>query len=79
MLREATKHLSHVSVESFGGLLVDYARERGAGLILRGIRAVSDYEYEFADGVDESQALARIWKRCLCCRPRPTAISAHGW
>ncbi len=46
MLREATKHLSHVSVDSFDGLLVDYARERGAGLILRGIRAVSDYEYE---------------------------------
>ena len=46
MLRETTKHLSHVSVDSFNGLLVDYARERGAGLILRGIRAVSDYEYE---------------------------------
>ena len=46
MLGQATKHLTHVSVDSFDGLLVDYARERGAGLILRGIRAVSDYEYE---------------------------------
>ena len=35
-----------MEVESFDGLLVDYAAGRGANLILRGIRAVSDYEYE---------------------------------
>jgi pantetheine-phosphate adenylyltransferase len=35
-----------VEVDVFHGLLVDYARKRGAGVILRGIRAVSDYEYE---------------------------------
>jgi pantetheine-phosphate adenylyltransferase len=35
-----------VEVDVFDGLLVDYARRRGAGVILRGIRAVSDYEYE---------------------------------
>ncbi len=46
MLREAVSGFDNVSVDSFGGLLVDYARERGARLILRGIRAVSDYEYE---------------------------------
>ena len=46
MLRKATGHLTNVSVDSFNGLLVDYAHERGAQLILRGIRAVSDYEYE---------------------------------
>lgn len=46
MLEEAVAHLENVSVESFDGLLVDYARSRGARLILRGIRAVSDYEYE---------------------------------
>ncbi len=36
-----------VEVTSFSGLLVDFARERGARLILRGLRAVSDFEYEF--------------------------------
>ena len=46
MLREVTRHWSGVEVDVFGGLLVDYARRRGAGVILRGIRAVSDYEYE---------------------------------
>ena len=46
MLREATKKWDCVEVDVFEGLLVDFARQRGAGVILRGIRAVSDYEYE---------------------------------
>ena len=46
MLREVTSRWSGVEVDVFDGLLVDYARKRGAGVILRGIRAVSDYEYE---------------------------------
>jgi pantetheine-phosphate adenylyltransferase len=46
MLREATKPWANVEVEIFQGLLVDYARKKGAGVILRGIRAISDYEYE---------------------------------
>jgi pantetheine-phosphate adenylyltransferase len=46
MLRETTKQWPAVEVDVFEGLLVDYARKRGAGVILRGIRAISDYEYE---------------------------------
>jgi pantetheine-phosphate adenylyltransferase len=46
MLRETTKQWDDVEVDVFDGLLVDYARKKGAGVILRGIRAVSDYEYE---------------------------------
>src|SRR5215510_10280005 len=46
MLHEVTKQWSDVEVDVFDGLLVDYARKRSAGVILRGIRAVSDYEYE---------------------------------
>jgi pantetheine-phosphate adenylyltransferase len=46
MLREVTKKWTGVEVDVFEGLLVDYARKRHAGVILRGIRAVSDYEYE---------------------------------
>ena len=46
MLREVSKQWSDVEVDVFDGLLVDYARKKGAGVILRGIRAVSDYEYE---------------------------------
>jgi pantetheine-phosphate adenylyltransferase len=46
MLREVSKQWTSVEIDVFDGLLVDYARKRGAGVILRGIRAVSDYEYE---------------------------------
>jgi len=46
MLKRVVRHLPNVSVDTFGGLLVDYARRRGARVLLRGIRAVSDYEYE---------------------------------
>ena len=46
MLNEVTSGLPNVQVGSFDGLLVDYAAECGASVILRGIRAVSDYEYE---------------------------------
>jgi pantetheine-phosphate adenylyltransferase len=46
MLREVTQKWASVEVDVFDGLLVDYARKKHAGVILRGIRAVSDYEYE---------------------------------
>ena len=46
MLREVVKDFSNVKVASFKGLLVDYAAKVGAAVIVRGIRAVSDYEYE---------------------------------
>jgi pantetheine-phosphate adenylyltransferase len=46
MLNEVVRCFPNVEVASFDGLLVDYAAECGASVILRGIRAVSDYEYE---------------------------------
>jgi pantetheine-phosphate adenylyltransferase len=46
ILKEVLKPYPNVEVGSFNGLLVDYAAERGANIILRGIRAISDYEYE---------------------------------
>jgi pantetheine-phosphate adenylyltransferase len=46
MLSEVTSGFPNVEVGSFDGLLVQYAAQRGASVILRGIRAISDYEYE---------------------------------
>jgi pantetheine-phosphate adenylyltransferase len=46
MLREVTQQWDAVEIDVFEGLLVDYARKQSAGVILRGIRAISDYEYE---------------------------------
>ena len=46
MIEEMTKDLPNVTVSSFNGLLVDYMREIGATINIRGLRAVTDFEYE---------------------------------
>ncbi|MGD0733262.1 MAG: pantetheine-phosphate adenylyltransferase [Terracidiphilus sp.] len=47
MLAEATRSLDNVSVATFDGMTVEFARQLGATAVLRGIRAISDYEHEF--------------------------------
>ena len=47
MLKESTAALNNVSIATFDGLMVEFARQQGASAVLRGIRAISDYEYEF--------------------------------
>lgn len=46
MVRVAVKELPHVELEPFHGLLVDFVREHGAQAVIRGLRAVSDFEFE---------------------------------
>lgn len=46
ILQEAVKDIPNVKVESFSGLLVDYAKEKGVHVIIRGLRAITDFEYE---------------------------------
>ena len=48
MLREACRDIDNVGVDSFAGLLVDFMRAAGDGLILKGLRIVSDFEHEFS-------------------------------
>ena len=47
MAQESLKHVKNIRVGSFNGLLVDYVKQSGAGVIIRGLRAMSDFEYEF--------------------------------
>jgi pantetheine-phosphate adenylyltransferase len=47
MLKEVTAAIGNVSVATFDGLMVEFARQQGASAVLRGIRAISDYEHEF--------------------------------
>ncbi|GIO06318.1 phosphopantetheine adenylyltransferase [Brevibacillus reuszeri] len=46
LLRQATTDMGNVEIDSFDGLLIDYMNKRGAHVIVRGLRAVSDFEYE---------------------------------
>ena len=47
MIQGAIEDLSNVRIDTMSGLTVDYARDRGAGVVLRGLRALADFEYEF--------------------------------
>lgn len=47
LVKQVTKDLNNVCVVGFSGLLADYADEQGANVLIRGLRAVSDFEYEF--------------------------------
>lgn len=47
LVREATAHLEGIEVDAFGGLLVDFAESKHIQIIVRGLRAFSDFEYEF--------------------------------
>jgi pantetheine-phosphate adenylyltransferase len=47
IITEATRHLGNVRVDSFDSLLVDYVRAQKTNVVLRGLRAISDFEYEF--------------------------------
>lgn len=46
MLKEVTKEIPNVKIDSFSGLLVDYARSLNANIVVRGLRAITDFEYE---------------------------------
>ena len=59
MLAEVTSHLSNVSIDFFTGLLVEYAKEHGASAIVKGLRAVSDFDYEL-QMAQMNQSLAGI-------------------
>lgn len=47
MIKKATAHIPNVEVDSFDGLLVNYVHEKKSNVIIKGLRAISDFEYEF--------------------------------
>ena len=55
MLKKSLTGFENVSVDSFDGLVVDHAHEVGAVGIIRGLRALSDFEYEFQMAVNEPE------------------------
>lgn len=77
MLREVVGPYPNVEVDSFEGLLVNYAAERGANLILRGIRAISDYEYELQMALMNRRLRPEIETAFLMAGEAYSFISSH--
>lgn len=77
MLREVVKPYSNVEVGTFDGLLVDYAASMGANMIIRGIRAISDYEYELQMALMNRRLRPEIETAFLMAGERHSFISSH--
>jgi pantetheine-phosphate adenylyltransferase len=77
MLRETTARFPNVEVDSFAGLLVDYAARRGANAILRGIRAISDYEAELQMALMNRRMRPETETIFLMAREEYSFISSH--
>ncbi len=77
MLDEVLKPYPNVEVDSFEGLLVNYAAERGANMILRGIRAISDYEYELQMALMNRRLRPDIETAFLMAGEAYSFISSH--
>ena len=79
ILRSETEHLSdraEIIVQPFEGLLIHFAREIGAAVIVRGLRAVADFEYEFQMTAMNQQLEREIETVFLMADPRHQAISS---
>jgi pantetheine-phosphate adenylyltransferase len=77
-LRNATSALPNISVEPFSTLLVDFARERGATAIIKGLRAISDFEYELEMNQLNRRQAPEIESIYLMASPKYSFISSSG-
>ena len=78
MARESLKHVSNITVDSFNGLLVDYAKQQGASVIIRGLRAMSDFEYEFQMALMNRQLVSEIETFFIVTDPKYSYVSSSS-
>ena len=76
LLREVLSHLPGVEVESFEGLLVDLARKRGAGVIVKGLRSTSDMGYELTMAHINASLLPEVDTLFVAASPRWSFLSS---
>ena len=77
-IEDATAHLDNVRVEPFATLVVDFARQRGAKAIVKGLRAISDFEYELEMNQLNRQLASDIESIYLMASPQYSFLSSSG-
>jgi pantetheine-phosphate adenylyltransferase len=77
-IEQATAHLGNVRVEPFSNLIVEFARERGAKAIVKGLRAISDFEYELEMNQLNRQLASDIESVYLMASPQYSFLSSSG-
>ncbi|MFT8929735.1 MAG: pantetheine-phosphate adenylyltransferase [Sporolactobacillus sp.] len=78
MLIEATQSFEHVSIDSFDGLLVDYMVGNGLSIILRGLRAISDFDYELPIASTNKHLNCSIETCFMMCSARYSFLSSSA-
>ena len=78
MARESLKHVKNIKVDSFNGLLVDYVKQKEAGVIIRGLRAMSDFEYEFQMALMNRQLAPEIETFFIVTDPKYSYVSSSS-
>ena len=78
MARESLGHVKNITVDSFNGLLVDYVRQKKAGVIVRGLRAMSDFEYEFQMALMNRQLAPEIETFFIVTDPKYSYVSSSS-
>ena len=76
LIKESAKHLPNIEVDSFEGLTIEYAKKRGAQILIRGLRAVSDFEYEMQLSQTNSVLANEIQTVFLITKPENSFISS---
>ena len=76
LIKASVKDIKKVEVDAFDGLTIEYAREKGANVLLRGLRAVSDFEYEMQLSQTNSALCPQIRTVFLITKPKYNFISS---
>ena len=78
LIKKSTNYLNNVEVDSFDGLTIEYARKRNASILIRGLRAVSDFEYEMQLSQMNSALAPEINTIFLITKPEYNFISSSA-
>ncbi len=78
MAKESLNHIQNISIDSFNGLLVDYVRHIGASVIIRGLRAMSDFEYEFQMALMNRRLAPEIETFFIVTDPKYSYVSSSS-
>ena len=76
LIKQACKDLENVEVDTFGGLTIEYAKQKNANVLIRGLRAVSDFEYEMQLSQANSALASDIHTVLLIKKPKYNFISS---
>ncbi len=78
MAEESLKHVKNIKVDNFDGLLIDYAKQKKASVIIRGLRAMSDFEYEFQMALMNRKLAPEIETFFIVTDPKYSYVSSSS-